>query len=129
MLFCALTLRWQVLESAAPSMTACCCWWCVLLLVQRAHELVGRELPVVVAEVLPDEHCIRFNCIAAVAAQRAALQPADLINGVVTEVGALARGCCSCWGCGVCSATDVLCSPYTAQEMLPANSSKTVTTS
>ncbi|KAF6257317.1 hypothetical protein COO60DRAFT_1701906 [Scenedesmus sp. NREL 46B-D3] len=57
-----------------------------LFVEQRAHELLGRELPVTVAEVLPDQHRIRFNCIAGVAAQRAALQPADLVVGVVTEV-------------------------------------------
>lgn len=60
----------------------------LLLLLQRAHELVGRQLPVTVAEVVPDLHRIRFNCIEALAAQRAALQPADLITGVVTEVRA-----------------------------------------
>jgi hypothetical protein len=60
----------------------------VLLLLQRAYELVGRELPVMVAEVVPDQHRIRFNCIAAVAAQRASLQPADLVTGIVTEVRA-----------------------------------------
>jgi hypothetical protein len=129
------SMRWRVLLAALVDdimpvpvvlltlLLACCC------LVQRAHELVGRELPVMVAEVLPDEHRIRFNCIAAVAAQRAALQPAALITGVVTEVGMLqhehaphagaVRLLCNCWGCGVtlqllglwgCFAMAVFCS-------------------
>lgn len=58
---------------------------------QRGHELIGVELPVLIEEVQPQQRRIRLNCLAALAAKWAALQPADLVTGAVSEVGTSRR--------------------------------------
>jgi len=70
--------------AATCGAVACCC----LVPQQSDDELIGSELPVVIEEVVPERRRLVLNCSAAIAARKAALQPGDLVTGVVKEVGA-----------------------------------------
>lgn len=69
--------------AATCGAVACCC----IVPQQSDDELIGSELPVVIEEVVPERRRLVLNCSAAIAARKAALQPGDLVSGVVKEVG------------------------------------------